>query len=253
MPTQSEKLNALRRLRDPNYAMAEVLGLVMGKVQSIKGEPGYTPVKGKDYFTEEEVRSVISYIESRIQKPADGKNGVDGKDGAIGPRGPKGESIKGEKGDTGAPGKNGVDGKNAEPIDRDKLIADTIQALVDTPEWKSMTNLALYSKYDQRWKGSGHLVAAGTNVTIEEVDGQQVISSVGGGGGLTALSSTEVPDESTTVFTFPLASAQPSYLIVDNVWMRATTKAGTVNWTWNAGAKQATLSVPPMDEILGIV
>lgn len=253
MQTQAEKLNALRRLRDPNFAMAEVLGSVMGKVQTIKGEDGYTPVKGKDYFTEEEVRSVISFIESRIKKPADGEDGADGKDGAIGPRGPKGESIKGEKGDTGAPGKNGIDGKDAEPIDRDKLIADTIQALVDTPEWKSMTNLALYSKYDQRWKGSGHLVAAGTNVTIEEVDGQQVISSVGGGGGLTALSSTEVPDESTTVFTFPLAPAQPSYLIVDNVWMRATTKSGTVNWTWNAGAKQATLSVPPMDEILGIV
>lgn len=74
-----------------------------------------------------------------------------------------------------------------------------------------------------------------------------------GGTGLTQLSATETPDGSITVFTFPSATAQPSYLIVDNVWMRATTKSGSVNWTWSAGLKQATLSIPPNEDIIGIV
>ena len=72
-------------------------------------------------------------------------------------------------------------------------------------------------------------------------------------GGLTQLSSTETPDGITTVFTFSTASAQPSFVVSDNVLMKATTKSGTVNWTWNAGAKQATMTIAPVDDIFAIV
>lgn len=74
-----------------------------------------------------------------------------------------------------------------------------------------------------------------------------------GGAGFTQLTATETPDGTITVFTFAAASAQPSYLIIDNVWMRATTKNGSVNWTWNAGSKQATLAIPPNEDIVGVV
>lgn len=74
-----------------------------------------------------------------------------------------------------------------------------------------------------------------------------------GGSGFTQLSATETPDGAITVFTFAAASAQPSFIIVDNVWMKATTKSGAVNWTWNAGAKQATLTIPPNEDIVGVV
>jgi hypothetical protein len=74
-----------------------------------------------------------------------------------------------------------------------------------------------------------------------------------GGGGFTALQSTETPDGNTTVFTFLAATAQPSYVRSDNVLLKATSKSGTVNWTWNAGAKQATLTVPPTDDVEAIV
>lgn len=74
-----------------------------------------------------------------------------------------------------------------------------------------------------------------------------------GGAGFTQLTATETPDGTITVFTFAAASAQPSYLIVDNVWMRSTTKSGSVNWTWNAGSKQAALTIPPNEDIVGVV
>jgi hypothetical protein len=73
------------------------------------------------------------------------------------------------------------------------------------------------------------------------------------GGGFTALQSTEIPDGTITVFTFPTATAQPSYIRSDNVLMKATSKSGTVNWTWSSGAKQATLTVPPQDDIEAVV
>jgi hypothetical protein len=40
-------------------------------MESAKGEPGYTPVKGKDYFTTEERRELIDEITALIPKPKD--------------------------------------------------------------------------------------------------------------------------------------------------------------------------------------
>lgn len=73
------------------------------------------------------------------------------------------------------------------------------------------------------------------------------------GSGFTQLTATETPDGAITVFTFAAASAKPSYLIVDNVWMRATTKSGAVNWTWDSINKKATLTIPPNEDIVGVV
>jgi hypothetical protein len=71
--------------------------------------------------------------------------------------------------------------------------------------------------------------------------------------GFTTLAATETPNGSATVFTFSSATAQPSFIVADNVWLRATTKSGTVNWTWNGGTKKATLTIAPQDEIFAIV
>lgn len=104
------------------------------------------------------------------------------------------------------------------------------------------------------FRGGGDVVTAGTNVTITtDANGRKVINAQGGSSGFTMLTATETPNGILTVFTFSLASAQPSFIVVDNVWMQATTKAGTVNWTWNAGLKQATMTIPPSDDIFGIV
>jgi len=76
------------------------------------GEDGYTPVKGKDYFTKQEI---VAFIKATT--PKKDTHYRDGKDGA---KGDKGDSIKGEGGDkgergeAGEDGRDGVDGKDAD-------------------------------------------------------------------------------------------------------------------------------------------
>lgn len=103
--------------------------------------------------------------------------------------------------------------------------------------------------------GGGMTLVAGSNITlVRNNNGTWSISS-SGGSGFTTLTATETPSIAVPVFvfTFPAATAKPSFIIVDNVWQRDTTKAGGVNWTWNVGAKQATFTSAPQDDILGVV
>ncbi len=99
-------------------------------------------------------------------------------------------------------------------------------------------------------------LVAGPNVAVSDsfVNGLHTITiSASGGSGFSQLSATETPNGILTVFTFASALTQPSFLVVDGVWMQATTAMGTVNWTWNAGTAQATLSVPAQDDIFAVV
>lgn len=101
------------------------------------------------------------------------------------------------------------------------------------------------------FRGGGDVVLAGSNVSITtDANGKKVINSTGGSG-FTVLAATETPDGSRTQFTLPSALAKPSYLVVDNVWMKATTASGTVNWTWSGTV--ATLTIPAVDDIWGVV
>jgi hypothetical protein len=46
----------------------------------IQGEKGDTPIKGKDYFTTQEINSIQDYIQSQIRIPEDGYTPIKGKD-----------------------------------------------------------------------------------------------------------------------------------------------------------------------------
>jgi len=74
-----------------------------------------------------------------------------------------------------------------------------------------------------------------------------------GGTGMTQLTATEIPNGTRTVFTFSSASAKPSFIVADNVWLKETTKSGFTNWSWSAGLKQATLTIPPNEDVWGVV
>ena len=92
MNTQ-ENLKAIARLKDPSGFALETLA---NSIQVMKGDKGDTPVKGKDYFTKEEISSIIDFISSNIQKP---KNGIDGINGRTPIHIGKMEPISPQKGD----------------------------------------------------------------------------------------------------------------------------------------------------------
>ncbi len=74
-----------------------------------------------------------------------------------------------------------------------------------------------------------------------------------GSGGFTILEKTSgAIDNSNTVFGF---SQLPTFIVVGGIWYRSTTAGGTVNWTWNAGTLQATLSGPvgTAGEVFGVL
>lgn len=150
-----------------------------------------------------------------------------------------------------------TDGKNADPADvlilfiralekgTVKLKLDHIEGLDD--KFGEIRRAAAVGQM----RGGGDTVAAGVGVTITQSNGVKTISS--SGGGFSTLAATETPDGNTTVFTFSTATAQPTFILSDNVMQRAVSKAGTVNWTWNAALKQATMTIAPQDDILAIV
>lgn len=157
-------------------------------------------------------------------------------------------------------GTDGEDGDDGSP-DNPAQIIEKIHSLKEPIKIEAIKGLDKFLRNLQRAvqeKAGGKMIHGG-GMTIKAGAGQTLTRNTDGTwsltttSGFTSLAATETPNEVLTVFTFSTATAQPSFIIVDNVWMRATTKKGTVNWTWNSGTKKATLAVPPVDEILGIV
>ncbi len=99
------------------------------KKQMHKGDPGYTPVKGKDYFTPREIAEFQKAILDMIPKPKDGKNAVVDYEKILRYTYKKVAehvaalpTVKGDKGDKGEPGKDAV-------INMDALVRQVITAL----------------------------------------------------------------------------------------------------------------------------
>ena len=73
----------------------------------------------------------------------------------------------------------------------------------------------------------------------------------------TILEAVETPLSDGSLQTFTLLGAttvQPSYVVADNSPMRAVTRSGTVNWTWDSATKQVTFSgvFGPKDEFYAV-
>lgn len=122
--TNKEKLQQIAEMKDPSLrmhrllterAMAEAVAK-MDIAKGEKGDDGYTPIKGKDYYTPEEIAAVINYIQSKV------------KDGDVGPMGPQG--VQGRPGMTPL---RGVDYWTKE--DQAKVIEDTLKRIkIPTPK-----------------------------------------------------------------------------------------------------------------------
>ena len=106
---------------------------VLERVQQLKGDKGdegYTPKYGVDYFTDEDLDGVVESIMAEIPIP---KNGVDGEKGGRGDRGETGASGRdGKDGTNGLDGINGMDGKNgkdAKEVDIEPIKNELIEYL----------------------------------------------------------------------------------------------------------------------------
>lgn len=51
-------------------------------------------------------------------------------------------------------------------------------------------------------------------------------------------------------FTF---TQLPTYIVSDHAWYAQTNSNGTTNWTWVAGTLTATMTIPPTEDIWGII
>lgn len=88
------------QLNEINQALQTFQGAIgntsLDQIPAIQGEPGkpgigrpgrdgmdgQTPVKGRDYFTEEELNSIKNEVQKKIRIPRDGINGKDGRNGS---------------------------------------------------------------------------------------------------------------------------------------------------------------------------
>lgn len=49
----------------------------ISQIKGDTGDPGYTPIKGKDYWTNQEINEIVTRIQSQIRIPEDGRPGRD--------------------------------------------------------------------------------------------------------------------------------------------------------------------------------
>lgn len=253
---EAEHQVALKKIADEHAQKMTELDAHVAQIHKAvttiyKGEPG-TPAPIVDE------KALENRVLSRIRPAEDGKTPVVDHE-AIAQKAAKIAigKIKIPKPDPAKPVKN-VDPKDVaafviETIKKDKpLKMEHIADLLgEIASYRSQLAGKHYGENTQI-RGGGDVVTAGSNVTITtDANGKKVISS-SGGSGFTVLAATETPDGSRTTFTFALAAAQPTFLVLDGMQKPATSKAGATLWTWNNGTKVATVIIPPNDDIYGI-
>jgi len=79
----SSVAEAVKELKPEMQKMGKAANFVLGFLDEIKGDKGddgYTPKKGQDYYTKEEIASVVKEIQDSIRIPEDGKTPIRGED-----------------------------------------------------------------------------------------------------------------------------------------------------------------------------
>ena len=224
-PLQQDKLRRLAEAKDPSLRAMRFMAETMGKIDVVKGKQGekgdigHTPIKGYDYFTDEEINSIISYIQSNVKNGVNGKNGINGINGYSPVRGKDywtKEDISKIRKDI---EKLIPKIQKESPVDIQEIIKELKKQPIEAknieglPDVKELSHLVKFLKAGG-FRGGGDTVVAGTNVTITtNANGQKVITSSGGGGGGTSISNASgTVDGANTTFT---VSSTPNYILCD--------------------------------------
>lgn len=223
-----------------------------------QGVPGYTPQKGKDYFTKEEIRAFAEYIVGSVTMPKDGITPVrgvdyfheediqnltekvlasiripkDGENGKTPKRGVDYFHEKDIKSLTDAVLKKlpkPKDGKNAEVN-----VEEVVATLLNAPKGKRLTVNhidGLREGIEQTARaftaqlgkgylhGGGDTVKAGTNVTLtKNSDGTTTISASGSGGGANVSTEKLTPTTSGSNITLNLTGLTHTFTAILGVY-----------------------------------
>lgn len=148
--------------------------------QGKEGEPGYTPVKGEDYFTPIDIEEIAQIAARYVKQGQDGRDGRDGRDASF---------------------------------NEEHMLREMLKRMRDTKtfSWKDIPGLEneiasyrnqlagkQYGK-DTWARGGGDTVTAGTDISITESGGKKVISYSGSGTGTNVYG--EVVAGNTNTFT----------------------------------------------------
>ena len=158
----------------------QVKDLIPDPKDGENGQNGYTPEKGKDYFTDEEITNLINEVTSRIPTPENGKDAVVDY-----------EKIKQDilSSLNIKNGKDGKDGKDGSP-DTGEQIVEKINKLPKSLDWKVIKNAP-----EIKGGGSGLNTVSVDGVTIAGNGlGDNPLRVIGSVGGATAfINLTDVP------------------------------------------------------------
>jgi len=125
---KKQKLELLKDIKNPLRITNRDVEDLKSRVDKIEQDPPL-PIKGVDYFTEEELQGMCEYVQSQIHQGVDGEQGIQGEKGE---QGIQGET--GPQGEQGPAGRNGIDG---ETPDINKIIKEVIKQIPKPKDGKS--------------------------------------------------------------------------------------------------------------------
>ena len=230
---REERLQAYKMAMDPNFALSQTLAKVLASIPHLKGDDGYTPVKGKDYFTDEELSQIIAYIRSQL------------KDGESGEKGDKGD--KGNTGLTGKTGEKGIDGET--PIcgvdyytstDEDKLLKKILAKIPKPKDGVSvkpeevtkivMGNLEKIRKDDHK-------------AIVNEILNNPVLRMLLHGGGSSSGGTTSPLTTKGDIYAFSTVNDRLPIGVNGQVLSSDSTQPTGLKWITNAGGSGITRSI----------
>ncbi len=152
----SDKLDSIKAEIEADDAS---LGMVIQGEKGDQGEPGYTPIKGEDYFTPADIEEIKVGIKEEVT-PVKGVDYFDGEDGK------DGKSIMGPQGETGMAGRDGSPDAPLEIANKLNTLDEVlrVETIIGHKELLSPLNkriddlsntLNAKGKIDQRWHGGG--------------------------------------------------------------------------------------------------
>lgn len=226
------------------------------------GEPGYTPQKGVDYFTEEEVAQMLEQV-----TPKKGTHYF--TDAEIRDVIKKATPKKGKDYFTA----EDVNGLKEQLQDKNPLTAQGVaEMLLSLPEkeaaefWKKVAsnidistirNAQSFMFNNKRYNtselmhGAGDTVAAGTNITITEVNGVKVISATGG---------SSAGASNVLMFTIPTGTVNGTnvdFTVTGQVVIAGADSGddsgASFTYDSDTGISSITYSVPPQNNVFAFV